>query len=105
MSFDLAREGEAFVSLADPWHRPIDEHQLEVLRMLAAEVVKAPEDLADALDRLGGGQPGDEGRRTVDRVQQAKAFLRERVEDVVLAREVPVNGGRAVLNLLGDFPD
>ena len=40
----LAREREALVLAADARHRPVHEHQREVLRMLAAELVEAPED-------------------------------------------------------------
>ena len=39
------------------------------------------------------------------REEQPEAFLREREEDVVLAREVAVDRGRAVLDPVGDLPD
>jgi len=48
----LAGEREPLVHLADAGDRAVHEHQLEVLRMLAAEFVKAPEDRADPIERL-----------------------------------------------------
>ena len=41
--FHLAREREALVLAADARDRAVDEHQREVLRLLAAELVEAPE--------------------------------------------------------------
>src|SRR5262249_13689916 len=96
-----AREREALVRLADLRHGPVDEHQLEILRMLAAEVVEAPENRADSIERLELAELG--GVRT--RVEQAGTLFGERVEDVVLAWEVAVDGGRAVFDPLGDLVD
>ena len=47
----LPREGEALVLAADARHRSVDEHQREVLGLLAAELVEPPEDRADAIER------------------------------------------------------
>src|SRR5512138_93824 len=99
----LARKREAFVRLADAGDRPIDEHQLEVLRLLPAELVEAPENRTDALERRNLVELGVERVRAVAAVEELEALFRKRIEDVVLAGEVAVEGGRAVLDLLGDL--
>src|SRR3954454_20695931 len=52
----FARKGEPLVFLADSRDRPVEEHQREVLRVLAAELVDAPENRADSLKRIERGQ-------------------------------------------------
>src|SRR5262245_31146539 len=99
MSFHPPRERKALVRLADARHRPIDEHQLEILRVFAAELVQAPEDRADTVERFEMLQSCVEIRFAVGRMKQAEAFLSQGVEDVVLAGEVAVDGSRAVLDL------
>src|SRR5262249_50760332 len=54
------------------------------------------------IDRIPRGRVA---RRGAVRKQQAEAFLRQREEDVVLAGEVAVDGGRAVFDALGDLAD
>ena len=54
----LAGEREALVLAADARHRAVDEHQREVLRLLAAELVEAPEACADALERRRSARVG-----------------------------------------------
>ena len=80
-------------------HAAIEEHQREVLRVVLAELVVAPEHRAELVDRIRLARP----RRSAEREQQAEPFLGERQEDVVLAREIAVDGGRAVLDPLGDL--
>ncbi len=100
----LAREREALVLPADARHRAVDEHQREVLRLLAAELVQAPENRPHALERLERRRARSRpARRRV--AEQPEAFLREREEDVVLAGKVAVDGGGAVLDALGDLAD
>src|SRR5207237_8228645 len=70
----------------------------EVLRLFAAEFVDAPEDRANAIERRASV------RRCAGRIaKQTETFLRERIEDVVLAREVAVDRGRAVFDALGNL--
>ncbi len=73
--------------------------------MLAAEFVDAPEDGRDAFERGAFLARGVHGDQVVARVEQTEAFLRERIKDVVLAWEVPVDGGGAVFDFLGDLAD
>ena len=101
----LAGEGESLVHVADAGDRAVHEHQLEVLRVLAAELVETPENRADPLERLELVERGVEHRRVVARIEQPEAFFGERVEDVVLAGEVAVDGRRAVFDALGDLAD
>ncbi len=57
---------------------------------------------ADPFDRRRGLEPlgvADRGRVA----EEAEAFLCERIEDVVLAGEVAVDGGGAVLDPFGDL--
>ena len=98
----LAREREALVRLADARHRSVDEHQLEVLRLLTAEFVEAPENAADALQRVDPGELRVEAG-LVGHVQQAESFFRERIKDVVLAGKVAVDGRRTVFDFFRDF--
>jgi len=98
----LARERKPFVLAADARHRPLDEHQREVLRLLAAELVEPPERSAHALDR----RRVLERRVVADRrriAEQAEALLGEREEDVVLAGEVAVDSSGAVFDALRDL--
>src|SRR5207244_2232677 len=95
----FACEREALVLPADARNRLVEKHQREILRVVAAELVEAPEDGAHALDLRGAGKCRIvRDRRRV--AEQLKAFFGEREEDVVLAREVAVDRGRAVLNPL-----
>ena len=100
----VADEGEPLVLAADAGHRSIDEHQGEVLRVLAAEFVDAPEDRADAIQRRQRGESvlADE---IAGIAQQPESLFGQREEDVVLAREVEVDGGGAVLDPFGDLAD
>src|SRR6185295_48222 len=103
--FHFPGEREPLVRLADSGNGSVHKHELEVLRLLAAELVEPPENTFDALERLEVPERLVEALGVVAGVQQAEAFLRERVEDVVLAGKVPVDGGGAVFDLLGDLPD
>lgn len=95
----LAHEAEPLPVAADPRHRAVDEHQREVFRVGLAELIEAPEARADRVHRAN--------RRgfLAARKQQPEALLGKRQEDVVLAREVPVDGRRAVFDFLGDLAD
>src|SRR5205814_9710453 len=90
-------ERETHVLAADARHGSIEKHQCEVLRLLAAERVQMPEVGTDALERWKGGT-----LRSVlvaaGIAQQPKPFFRERKEDVVLAREITIDCGRAVFD-------
>ena len=99
----LAGEREPLVHLADAGDRAVHEHQLEVLRVLAAELVEAPEYRADPVERLELVECRVQDGGVVARIQQPEAFFGERVEDVVLAGEVAVDGRRAVFDALGDL--
>jgi hypothetical protein len=68
--------------------------------MLLAELVVARENRAQ---RVRGVLPGAVLDVAAVREEEAEAFLREREEDVVLAREVAVDGGRAVFDLVRDL--
>src|SRR4029450_13046588 len=69
----LADEFEALVLSDDARHRVIDEHQREVLRLVAAEVVEILEKDADPIQRVEGLQPIGAG---IDgTTQQTKTFL------------------------------
>ena len=98
----FADEAEAFPVFADAGHAAVEKHQGEVLRVLLAEFVVAPEHRAQAIGRVRGV---DGAKRLAVLEKEAEAFFRQREEDVVLAREIAVNGGRAVLDALGDFSD
>jgi hypothetical protein len=67
--------------------------------MDAAELVESQKPAAEVFDRIG------ERRRFSIAKEHAESLFRQRHEDVVLAREVAVDRGRAVLDLLGDLPD
>ena len=96
----VAHEAEPLPVAADPRHGPVEEHQREVLGVRLAELVDPPEARADRVHRIGAT-----GASLAARKQQPESFLRERQEDVVLAGEIAVDGGGAVLDLLGDLPD
>ncbi len=73
--------------------------------MLAAELIEVPERRADRIDRILGLPPARLSFRTLGVEEQVEAFLGQREEDVVLAREIAVDRGRAVLDTVGDLPD
>src|SRR5260221_11346579 len=73
--------------------------------MLAAEFIEAPDNLANPVERLERVELGIEPCHAVARAEQPEALFGERVEDVVLAGEVSVEGGRAVFDTLGDLAD
>jgi len=90
----LADETEALLPvLADRWHRSIEEHQREVLGMLLAERVQAPEASSNLLDGIGNRH----FRAWCE--QHPETLFGEREENVVLAREVAVDGGGTVFDL------
>src|SRR5207342_2699989 len=99
----LAGESEPLVHLADAGDRAVHEHQLEVLRVLAAELVEAPEDRADPIERLELVERRVHYSGVVSRIQEPETLFGERVEDVVLAGEVAVNGRGAVFDALGNL--
>ena len=76
----------------------IDEHQLEVGGLLLRELVERPPTAAHDFERIVGRR-----RRAHLGVEAMKAFFGEREEDVVLAGEVAVDGGRAVFDAFGDL--
>src|SRR5437763_1375372 len=69
--------------------------------MLLAEFVGAPEHGAEKV--RGILRRGARVDPVPVREEQAEALFGERKEDVVLAREVAVDGGRAVLDAIGDL--
>src|SRR5262249_12118714 len=93
------------VFAADARHRALEEHQGEVLRLFAAELVEPPEYRAYAVERRQRAQVLLTPLGVSRIAQQAKPLLGEGEEDVVLARKVAVNRGRAVFDPLGDLPD
>src|SRR5690242_12301452 len=93
-------EPEALPVAADARHAAIEEHQREVLGMVLAELVVVPEHPADLVERVA-----ERRARVTGPKQQPETFLRQGEEDVVLAREVAVDGRRAVLDALRDFAD
>ena len=95
----LHHEREPLRLAADARHATIQEHQREVLRLALAELVEAPRRPADVVERVGARRVGH-----VRRAEQAETFLGQRVEDVVLRREVAVDRRRAVVHLGGDVP-
>ena len=94
----LLQELEAFPLLRDARHRLIDEHQLEVRRLLLREFVERPPAAAHVFERIVGRH---RGAHLV--VEAMKAFGGEREEDVVLAGVVAVDGGGAVFDAFGDL--
>src|SRR5439155_5372099 len=101
LSAHLTRKREALVRLADARYRPLEKHQREILRMLAAELVEALETAARLLER----------RHLLARLaaaavaEQPEALFGERKKDVVLAREVAVNRRGAVFDPLRNLAD
>src|SRR2546430_7523300 len=104
VALGFASEREAFVFAADSRHGSVEKHEREVLRMLTAELVDAPEDRADSQQRV---EPLERVATPFDSwvPEQAEALLGECEEDVVLAREVAVDRGRAVLDAFGNLAD
>ena len=81
-------------------HRTVEEHQREILGVRLAELVEAPE------SRRGCSSIGSAASASWPRREQhAEAFFGEREEDVVLAREIAVDRGRAVFDLFRDLAD
>src|SRR5262245_41855335 len=101
-AFHLTHESESLPVLVDARDGAIDEHERKVFRVRSAELVDTPERLANRRHRIGLLTVAQLGRRGEEDVEP---FLRERVEDVVLAREVAVDGRWAVLDALGDLAD
>ena len=93
------QELEAFPLLRDARHRAVDEHQLEVGRLLLRELVERPPTGAHVVERAR--RVGIGGAHLL--VEAMKAFLGQGEEDVVLAGEVAVDGRGAVLDALGDL--
>ena len=92
-------ERKPLVFAVDARHGPVHEHQFEVLRVIAAELVEPPENGADPRERF-------ERRADARRVaEEPESLLRKREEDVVLARKIAVDRRRAVLDPLGNFPN
>ena len=80
-------------------HRSVDEHQLEVLGLLAGKAVVGEEAGAQGAKRVRLA-----ARRFVGgALDHEEALLGEREEDLVLAGEVAINGSGAVLNTFGDL--
>ena len=50
---EFGHERELLVFPADAWHVSIQEHEREVLRLLLAELVEAPDRVANVLQRIG----------------------------------------------------
>ena len=98
-SFHFADETKPLPVMANRRHRSIEEHQREILGMVFAELVEAPETSADFLNRIDRGGFMRRGE------QHPEALFGKRQEDVVLAWEIPINRRRAVFDFFGDFPD
>jgi hypothetical protein len=96
----LLQELEAFPLLRDARHGLIDEHEQEVRGVLLGEFVEGPPAAAHFLERAVGLH-----RRLHFLIEQMKPFRSECEEDVVLAREVAIDGGGAIFNSLGDLAD
>ena len=96
----LVHERQPGPLFGDLRHRAIDEHQLEELALLLGELVVGPPGGANLLEwvfmRHHAPHP---------RIEPAEALFGEGEEDVVLAREVAVDRGGAVLDPLGDLAD
>src|ERR1700752_4167641 len=100
LCLSVAYELESFPVLSDLGDGPVHEHQREILRVGLAELVDAPEGLANPAKQIGVVD-----RRHRSHEQQPESFFRQREEDVVLAGKIAVNRSRAVFNPLGDLPD
>ena len=79
-------------------HVAVEEHEREVLRLFLAELVELPGVSARS---QGVRWPA----RQLGGAEQAEPFFGQREEDVVLRREVAVDGARAVFDLRGDVAD
>src|SRR5439155_15139343 len=97
----VADEREPLVLARDARHVAVDEHQCEVLRVIAAELVQPPEHRPNAIERRERREIGAAGASRI--AQQAESLFGELEEDVVLAREVAVDSRRAVLDPLGNL--
>ena len=97
------QESEPCQPLADPRHRSVQEHQGEVLGVRLAELVHPHERLPDAVERIDLGTGGRPLQGCLTD-QKAKTLFSQCEEDVVLAREVPVDCSRAVFDPLGNLP-
>ena len=96
----LLDQGEALPIPGDSRDRAIHEHQPEILGLLLAELVVAPEAVFER---------GEPDRRcaagaSIMLAETAEALIRERDEDVVFRREIEVQRRRAVVDLLRDLP-
>ena len=97
---EFGHERELLVLPADAWHVSIQEHEGEVLRLLLAELVEAPDCVANVLQRIGArgaGQPPG--------AKQAESFFREGEKDGVLRWKVAVDRPGTVFDLGGDVAD
>src|SRR4051812_10845864 len=99
----LADEAEALPVIADPRHAAVEEHQREILGMLFAELVVAPEHRPQQVAGLLGQRLG--ASLVTIRKEEAEPLFREGEEDVVLARKIAVDGRRAVLDTVRDLAD
>ena len=99
LQLHLADESKSLPVLADARNRAIEEHQREILRMGFAELVEPPEAAPDLIDGICGRPLLLAGE------EDSEPLFSERQEDVVLAGKIAINGGGAVLDLLGDFSD
>ena len=95
----VLEEFEPLEVLPKAWDGAVDEHQPEILGVQLGELVERPESPAQPVERIR--DPLDCAQQMTG--QAAKSLFGEREEDVVLAREVPVDGGRAVLDSLGNL--
>ena len=93
----LRDEREALVLAADPWHAAVQEHEREVLRLLFAELVQPPRGGAHIVERVVARRTGE-----LPGAELSEAFLGEGEEDLILRREVAVDGAGAVFDLGGD---
>src|SRR6185503_4388862 len=95
----LLEELEALEVLVQARHRAVEEHQPEVFGVRFRELVERPQAPAQPLERIV--HVPHRTKHTV--AEDAEALLGEGEEDVVLALEVAVDRGRAVVDAVGNL--
>ena len=86
---EIRHERELLVFAADARHVPVEEHEREVLRLPLAELVEAPDRVADVVERVAARRAGE-----LAGAEQAESFFGKGEEDGVLRRKVAVDRRR-----------